>query len=98
MRIFYSLKPLSYQSGVLTAFYQRLKNADCRGVRCAANSIAVYALCNHIERHVVAFVFSMIKINAATWCLLSGLCERFDNALGSSIAPWPCCEHAACML
>jgi len=29
------VKPLSQQSGVLTAFPQRLKNADRRSARCA---------------------------------------------------------------
>ena len=34
------LKPMSHQSGVLTAFTQRLKNADRRGARCANASNA----------------------------------------------------------
>jgi len=35
------LKPLSHRSGVLTAFPQRLKNAERRGARCANASNAV---------------------------------------------------------
>ena len=34
------LKPMSHQSGVLTVFPQRLKNADRRGARCANASNA----------------------------------------------------------
>ena len=34
------LKPMSHQSGVLTAFPQRLKNEDRRGARCANASNA----------------------------------------------------------
>ena len=46
------LKPLSHQSGVLTAFPQRLKkmqNAEVRAVQTPAT------LCNRLERHVAAF-------------------------------------------
>ena len=49
------LKPLSRQSGVFTAFPQRSNN--CTSPRCA--------LCNRIERHVVAFILNMLKINLA---------------------------------
>jgi len=44
-----SLKPLSHQSGVLTAFPQRLKNAERRGARCANASNAVETLWNAVE-------------------------------------------------
>jgi len=37
-------KPLSHQSGVLTAFPQRLKNEERRGARCANASNAVQTL------------------------------------------------------
>jgi len=75
-----SVKPLSHQSGVLTAFPQRSKNADRRGAHCAVASNAVCALCNRLERHAAAFVLDMLKTNAAGWRLHSVL----DSAL------WQC--------
>jgi len=42
--IYFVLKPLSHQSGVLTAFPQRLKNAERRGARCANASNDVQTL------------------------------------------------------
>jgi len=61
------LKPLSHQSGVLTAFTQRLKIAERRGVRCANANIAVETLCNRLERHAATFILSMPKTNTAAW-------------------------------
>jgi len=74
------VKPLSQQSGVLTAFPQRLKK--CRTPGCAlckrqqrcAN--AMETLCNRIERHAVVFVLSMLKTNTAAW--------RFHSVLDST--------------
>jgi len=74
------LKPLSHQSGVLTAFPQRLKN--CRTPRCALCKRqqrcgnAVETLCNRLERHAAAFTLSMLKTNAAAW--------RFHSVLDST--------------
>jgi len=61
------IKPMSHQSGVLTAFPQRLKIAERRGARCANASNGVQTLCNRLERHVAAFILSMLKTNAAAW-------------------------------
>ena len=82
----WSLKPLSHQSGVLTAFPQRLKK--CRTPRCAlckrqkrcAN--AVETLCNRLERHAAAFK-PLSHQTAMPQCLYSVLkpCQR---AVGSS--------------
>jgi len=75
------LKPLSHQSGVLTAFPQRLKN--CRTSRCALCKRqqrcgnAVETLCNRLERHPAAFILSMLKTNAAAW--------RFHSVLNSTL-------------
>jgi len=71
-------KPLSHQSGVLTAFTQRLKNAERRGARCAN---AVETLCNRLERRAAAFTLSMLKTNAAAW--------RFHSVLDSTV--WQRC-------
>jgi len=70
-----SVKPLSHQSGVPTAFK---KIAERRGARCAN---AVETLCNRLERHAVAFTLSMLKTNAAAW--------RFHSVLDSTL--WQRC-------
>jgi len=41
-------------------------------------------LCNRLEHHAAVFILSMLKTNAAAWCLHS-LC---GNAVGSFRAPW----------
>ena len=96
------VKPLSHQSGVLTAFPQRLKNAERRGARCANTNNAVELLCNRLDRHAAAFTLSMLKTNAAAWrfhsVLDSTLWQRYGNAVGSFRAPWARCERAACTL
>ena len=54
-----------------------LKNAEPRGARCANASNAVQTLCNRLERHVAAFILSMLKTNAAAW--------RFHSVLDSTL-------------
>jgi len=71
------LKPQSHQSGVLTAFPQRLTNAERRGARCANASNAVKTLYNRLERHAAAFTLSMLKTNAEAW--------RFHSTLDSTL-------------
>jgi len=76
-----SLKPLSHQSGVFTAFPQRLKK--CRTPRCALckrqqrRANVLQTLCSRLERHAAAFILSMLKTNAAAW--------RFHSVLDSTI-------------
>ena len=98
----FTLNLLSHQSGVLTTFPQRYKIADRRVARCAVASNAVGALYNRIERHAAVFVFSILKINTAAWCLHgvleSALWKLCGNAVGSSRAPWAFCWRAACTL
>ena len=69
------LKPLSHQSGVLTAFPQRFKkkkqNAEVRDVQTPAT------LCNRLARNAAAFTLSMLKTNAAAW--------RFHSVLDSTL-------------
>ena len=54
------LKPMSHQSGVLTAFPQRLKK--CRLPKCALckrqqhGGNAMETLCNRLERRAAAFI------------------------------------------
>ena len=89
------IKPLSHQSGVLTAFK---KIAERRCARCANGSNAVETLCNRLERHAAAFTLSMLKTNAAAW--------RFHSLLDSTL--WQRCgvfysavgryERAVCTL
>ena len=68
--LFIMLKPLSHQSGVLTAL-KKLQNTKVRAVQTPAT------LCNHLERHAAAFTLSMLKTNAAAW--------RFHNVLDSTL-------------
>jgi len=73
--LFSNVKPLSHQSGVLTAFPQRFKklqNAEVRAVQTPATlwkrcGNAVETPCNRLERHAAAFILSMLKTNAAAW-------------------------------
>ena len=71
------LKPMSHQSGVLTAFPQRLK--ICRSPRCALckrqqrGGNAIETLCNLLERRAAAFILNMLETNAAAWRLHSVL-------------------------
>ena len=97
-----TVKPLSHQSGVLTAFPQRLKN--CRTPRCALckrqqrRANALQTLCNRLERHAAAFILSMLKTNAAAWRFHSVLDSTLWQRCGFSRAPWARCERAACTL
>jgi len=59
---------------VPTAFQ---KLAEPRAARCANASNAMQTLCNRIERHAAAFIFSMLKTNAAAW--------RFHSVLDSTL-------------
>jgi len=74
------IKPLSHQSGVLTAFPQRLKNcrmpryALCKRQQRCANAVETH--CNCLERHAAVFILSILKTNAAAW--------RFHSMLDSA--------------
>jgi len=97
-----SLKPLSHQSGVLTAFPQRLKK--CRSPRCA--------LCSRQQRCVravqsprtpcggVSFGYASNKRRGLAFA--HGVRQRAVGTLwqrcGSSRAPWARCGRAACRL
>ena len=90
LRVIRVFKPLSHQSGVLTAFPQRSKS--CRSPRCALCSRqqhcgnAVKTLCNLLQRNAAALILNMLKTNAAAWrlhsVLDSALWGRCDNAVG----------------
>jgi len=62
-----------------------------------ARVLAVCPPCNGLERkkNAVVFILSMLKINAAAWCLHS-LWGRCDNAVWSSRAQWVRCGRATC--
>ena len=101
--IFYQVKPLSHQSGVLTAFPYRSKR--CRSLRCALGSrqhrceYAVKTLYNRLERHAAAFILNMFKTNATAWrlhsVLDSALWGRCGNTVGSFRTPCARCGRAA---
>jgi len=55
--------------------------AERRGACCANAINAVQMLCNRLERHVAAFILSMLKTNAASW--------RFHSVLDSML--WQSC-------
>ena len=86
------LKPLSHQSGVLTAF-KKMQNAEVRAVQTPATLCkrCGNATFNRLERHAAAFILSMLKTNATAW--------RFHSVLDSTL--WGLlerCGRATCTL